>query len=97
MPMRRNVQFGTQAEHENTRTGQDISWFDEDKWTLSKRVDQIMTGIHWAEEPLSRVSLMLIRRRRVGLRRERGRSGRPSRRRRGSAASCDKSRAQFLR
>jgi 3-phenylpropionate/cinnamic acid dioxygenase small subunit len=22
---------------------------------LSKRVDQIMTGIHWAEEPLSRV------------------------------------------
>src|SRR3954447_10577081 len=55
MPMRRNVAFGTHAEHENTRAGQDISWFDEDKWTLSKRVDQIMTGIHWAEEPLSRV------------------------------------------
>jgi 3-phenylpropionate/cinnamic acid dioxygenase small subunit len=55
MPMRRNVAFGTHAEHENTRAGQDISWFDEDKWTLSKRVEQIMTGIHWAEEPLSRV------------------------------------------
>jgi 3-phenylpropionate/cinnamic acid dioxygenase small subunit len=55
MPMRRNVQFGTEAEHENTRAGRDISWFDEDKWTLSKRVEQIMTGIHWAEEPLSRV------------------------------------------
>ncbi len=55
MPMRRNVQFGTQAERENTRAGRDISWFDEDKWTLAKRVDQIMTGIHWAEEPLSRV------------------------------------------
>jgi len=55
MPMRRNVAFGTHAEHENTRAGRDISWFDEDKWTLSKRVDQIMTGIHWAEEPLSRV------------------------------------------
>jgi hypothetical protein len=55
MPMRRNVAFGTHAEHENTRAGQDISWFDEDKWTLSKRIDQIMTGIHWAEEPLSRV------------------------------------------
>ncbi len=55
MPMRRNVPFGTHAERENTRAGQDISWFDEDKWTLSKRVDQIMTGIHWAEEPLSRV------------------------------------------
>jgi 3-phenylpropionate/cinnamic acid dioxygenase small subunit len=55
MPMRRNVAFGTHAERENTRAGQDISWFDEDKWTLSKRVDQIMTGIHWAEEPLSRL------------------------------------------
>jgi 3-phenylpropionate/cinnamic acid dioxygenase small subunit len=55
MPMRRNVAFGTHAEKENTRAGQDISWFDEDKWTLSKRVDQIMTGLHWAEEPLSRL------------------------------------------
>jgi 3-phenylpropionate/cinnamic acid dioxygenase small subunit len=55
MPMRRNVAFGTHAEKENTRAGQDISWFDEDKWTLAKRVDQIMTGIHWAEEPLSRL------------------------------------------
>jgi 3-phenylpropionate/cinnamic acid dioxygenase small subunit len=55
MPMRRNVAFGTHAEKENTRAGQDISWFAEDKWTLSKRVDQIMTGLHWAEEPLSRL------------------------------------------
>ncbi len=55
MPMRRNVQFGSHKAHENTRAGHDISWFDEDKWTLAKRVDQIMTGIHWAEEPLSRV------------------------------------------
>lgn len=55
MPMRRNVAFGTHAEKENTRAGHDISWFDEDKWTLAKRVDQIMTGIHWAEEPLSRL------------------------------------------
>ncbi len=55
MPMRRNVQFGSHAAAENTRAGEDISWFDEDKWTLSKRVDQILTGIHWAEEPLSRV------------------------------------------
>ena len=49
MPMRRNVPFGQHAARENTRAGEDISWFDEDKWTLSKRVDQIMTGIHWAE------------------------------------------------
>jgi 3-phenylpropionate/cinnamic acid dioxygenase small subunit len=55
MPLRRNVKYGRHAEHENTAEGKDISWFEEDKWTLSKRVDQIMTGIHWAEEPLSRV------------------------------------------
>ncbi len=55
MPMRRNVKYGRHATQENTRLGEDISWFDEDKWTLSKRVEQIMTGVHWAEEPLSRV------------------------------------------
>ena len=51
--------FGTHAEHENTRAGQDISWFDEDKWTLTKRVDQILTGVHYAEEPLSRITHMV--------------------------------------
>lgn len=56
MPLRRNVRFGQHAEHENTRPGRDVCWFDEDKWTLSKRVEQIMTGIHWAEEPLSRTT-----------------------------------------
>ena len=55
MPLRRNVKYGQHAEHENTAEGREMSWFEEDKWTLSKRVDQIITGIHWAEEPLSRV------------------------------------------
>jgi 3-phenylpropionate/cinnamic acid dioxygenase small subunit len=59
MPMRRNVRFGEHMDRENTRLGKDISWFDEDKWTLSKRVEQIMTGQHWAEEPLSRVCHMV--------------------------------------
>lgn len=59
MPLRRNVRFGEQEAHENTRLGRDINWFDEDKWTLSKRVEQLMTGVHWAEEPLSRVSHMI--------------------------------------
>ena len=59
MPLRRNVKFGEQAARENTRIGKDISWFDEDKWTLTKRVEQIMTGIHWAEEPLSRITHMV--------------------------------------
>lgn len=59
MPIRRNVKFGQHAEHENTRQGEGISWFDEDKWTLGKRVEQILTGVHYAEEPLSRVTHMV--------------------------------------
>jgi 3-phenylpropionate/cinnamic acid dioxygenase small subunit len=39
--------------------GEDISWFEEDKWTLAKRVEQIQTGVHWAEVPLSRVCHMV--------------------------------------
>ena len=59
MPLRRNVKHGQHAAHENTREGEDISWFEEDKWTLAKRVEQIQTGVHWAEEPLSRVCHMV--------------------------------------
>jgi 3-phenylpropionate/cinnamic acid dioxygenase small subunit len=59
MPIRRNVKFGQHAEKENTRQGEGISWFDEDKWTLGKRVEQILTGVHYAEEPLSRVTHMV--------------------------------------
>ena len=55
MPLRRNVKFGSQAEAENSAEGVDSAWFDEGKHTLSQRVAQIKTGIHWAEEPLSRV------------------------------------------
>ena len=56
MPVRRNVKFGQHADRENTRQGEGISWFDEDTWTLGKRVEQILTGVHYAEEPLSRVT-----------------------------------------
>ncbi len=52
MPMRRNVKFG-ELEREFTRAGQDINWFDEGKDTLTRRVQQILTGVHWAEEPLA--------------------------------------------
>ena len=58
MPMRRNVKFG-EEEREFTRAGQDINWFDEGKETLTRRVKQILTGIHWAEEPVSRISHMV--------------------------------------
>lgn len=59
MPIRRNVKFGQHAARENTIQGEGMSWFDEDKWTLSKRVDQILTGVHYAEEPLSRITHMV--------------------------------------
>ncbi len=54
MPIRRNVKFG-ELDREFTREGQDINWFDEGKDTLTRRVNQLLTGIHWAEEPLSRI------------------------------------------
>jgi 3-phenylpropionate/cinnamic acid dioxygenase small subunit len=54
MPMRRNVPRG-ELEREFTRHGTDVNWFDEGKDTLTRRVRQILTGVHWAEEPPSRI------------------------------------------
>ena len=54
MPVRRNVKFGEQ-DRENSDSTSEISWFDEGKRTLAGRVRQINTGLHWAEEPFSRV------------------------------------------
>ena len=58
MPMRRNVKVDDR-EREFTREGRDISWFDEGRETLTRRVRQIQTGIHWAEEPVSRISHLI--------------------------------------
>ncbi len=58
MPMRRNVQYGD-TEREFTRETEDVVWFDEGKDTLTRRVRQIQTGIHWAEEPQSRITHMV--------------------------------------
>lgn len=56
--MARNVEFGAQS-REYTRELRELAWFDEGKTTLTQRVQQILTGIHWAEEPLSRVSHLI--------------------------------------
>ena len=56
MPIRRNVKVDDLASRELTRETRDINWFDEGKDTLTRRVRQILTGIHWAEEPVSRIS-----------------------------------------
>lgn len=58
MPMRRNVPHD-EPEREFTRAGLDVNWFDEGKDTLTRRVRQIQTGIHWAEEPPSRICHMI--------------------------------------
>lgn len=55
MPMEYNVKAGEHATRELTQREKHISWFNEGKWTLTKRAEQILTGVHWAEEPLSRV------------------------------------------
>ncbi|VCU71058.1 Biphenyl dioxygenase subunit beta [Pigmentiphaga humi] len=55
MPLARNVQSRSLAE-EYTRPQQDAAWFDEGMETLRLRVEQFRTGMHWAEEPVSRVS-----------------------------------------
>jgi 3-phenylpropionate/cinnamic acid dioxygenase small subunit len=54
MPMRKNVPW--EARERDTTGEDDIAWIQDDKATLEKRVRQVQTGIHWAEEPLSRVS-----------------------------------------
>ena len=58
MPLRRNVPRD-EPEREFTRQGADVNWFDEGKDTLRRRVRQILTGIHWAEEPQSRITHMV--------------------------------------
>lgn len=54
MPLRLNV-HQNDRDRSVTRSGE-TCWFDENKTTLRMRVEQIQTGEHWAEEPLSRVS-----------------------------------------
>ncbi len=50
MPVANNREAGKWA-GEYTREGRDLNWFDEGKFELEQRVEQIMTGLHWAEDP----------------------------------------------
>ena len=54
MPMRRNIKFGD-WDLDFTSAETEINWFDEGKDVLAGRMRQINTGIHWPEEPVSRV------------------------------------------
>jgi 3-phenylpropionate/cinnamic acid dioxygenase small subunit len=53
MPIRRNIKFGD-WDMEFSDPESEISYFDEGKDILTGRVRQINTGVHWAEEPVSR-------------------------------------------
>src|SRR5487761_2479769 len=53
MPIRRNIKFGD-WDLEFSDPEREISYFDEGKDILTGRVRQINTGVHWAEEPVSR-------------------------------------------
>ncbi len=55
MPIRRNVP-SREMENEFIREGPALTWYSDDKPTLVKRVSQIRTHVHWADEPYSRVT-----------------------------------------
>ncbi len=57
MPLATNQEAG-HWDREHSREGKDLNWFDEGKFELEQRVKQIQTGLHWAEEPISRTSHM---------------------------------------
>lgn len=58
MPLRLNVP-STEMHRERTKPGSEVCWFDEGKTTLISRVSQLGTHLHWAEEPLSRVTRVI--------------------------------------
>lgn len=58
MPLNYNRPFG-EWEGERSGEGKDLNWFDEGKFEIEQRVKQIMTGVHWAEEPVSRTTHMV--------------------------------------
>jgi 3-phenylpropionate/cinnamic acid dioxygenase small subunit len=53
VPLQRNVKAGSR-DPEALLGPLDTAWFADTKDTLLQRVEQIETGVHWAEEPVSR-------------------------------------------
>jgi 3-phenylpropionate/cinnamic acid dioxygenase small subunit len=54
VPIRKNLPFNQRFE--DSTDDRQTAWIDDNRMTLSSRVYQVMTKVHWAEEPLSRVS-----------------------------------------
>ena len=66
MPLVRNVRDGGETA-EYSREGEEMSWIEEGVATLRQRVEQIETGIHWAEQPPSRTTHMIANLRITGM------------------------------
>ena len=58
IPMSQNV-HSKRAAAEFLTDDLAVCWMDEGKRTLTQRVEQLKTGVHWAEEPMSRTSHMI--------------------------------------
>ena len=56
MPIRRNVPSREMGAEFKAEEDAALSWYADDKPTLVKRVSQIRTHVHWADEPFSRVN-----------------------------------------
>jgi 3-phenylpropionate/cinnamic acid dioxygenase small subunit len=54
VPIRKNLPFNQRFA--DATDDHQTAWIDDNRMTLTARVNQVMTKIHWAEEPLSRVS-----------------------------------------
>lgn len=54
VPIRKNLPFNKRFE--DVTDERQSAWIDDNSATLRARIYQVMTKIHWAEEPLSRVS-----------------------------------------
>lgn len=71
VPLQRNMKFNQQGK-ENMLGDLDTAWFADTKDTLLARVEQLQTGVHWAEEPVSRSAHLVTNVRIVGRAPERG-------------------------
>jgi 3-phenylpropionate/cinnamic acid dioxygenase small subunit len=54
VPIRKNLVFDKRFS--DATDDREMAWIDDNRMTLIARVYQVMTKLHWAEEPLSRVS-----------------------------------------
>lgn len=54
VPIRKNLPFNQRFD--DATDEHQSAWIDDSRGTLVARIYQVMTKIHWAEEPLSRVS-----------------------------------------